>query len=179
MARKFDPKVPEWLETRAKAGAPTAIRLEREMTRVNDRVALILVAVVGSMWCAYFFAGLALVALPSAMGGGILPLIQWLSQTFIQLVMLSVIMVGQNIQGRAADKRAEATYEDATAILAYAEQILQHVEQQDEALSTVQEKTLKIETSMGAVLDKTLSMETNLAAVLDRTLRIEAGLAKA
>ncbi len=178
MARKFDPQVPEWIETRAKAGAPTARRLERDMTKVNDRVALVLVAVVGSMWCAYVFAGLALVALPSAMGGGILPLIQWLSQTFIQLVMLSVIMVGQNIQGRTADQRAEATYQDATAILAYAEQILQHVERQDETLSTMQGKTLKIESSMGTVLDKTLSMEANLAAVLDRTLKIEAGLAK-
>ncbi len=178
MARKLDPKIPAWLETRAKIGAPTARRLESGMTRANDRIALVLVAAVGSMWCAYLFAALALVALPSAMGGGILPLIQWLSQTFIQLVMLSVIMVGQNILGRAADQRAEATYQDATAILAYAEQILQHVERQEEPLAAVQEKTLKIETSMSTIVDKTLSMETNLGAVLDRTLKIEASIAK-
>jgi len=50
------------------------------------------------------------------LGGGLLPLIQWVSQTFIQLVMLSVIMVGQNIVSRAADKRADMTYRDAEAI---------------------------------------------------------------
>jgi len=39
----------------------------------------------------------------------VLTLVQWLSQTFIQLVMLSVIMVGQNLLGRSADKRSELT----------------------------------------------------------------------
>jgi hypothetical protein len=43
------------------------------------------------MWCAYLFALLALLGLPQAAGGGLLAFVQWLSQTFIQLVMLSVI----------------------------------------------------------------------------------------
>jgi len=60
------------------------------------------------MWCAYAFAALALIALPQAISGGTFALIQWISQTFIQLVMLSVIMVGQNLLGMASDKRAEA-----------------------------------------------------------------------
>jgi len=37
------------------------------------------------------------------------------AQTFLQLVLLSVIMVGQNVQAAAADKRAEATFHDASA----------------------------------------------------------------
>ena len=52
---------------------------------------------------------------PDAIKGGLLTFVQWVSQTFIQLVMLSVIMVGQSILGQAADKRAEATYKDAEA----------------------------------------------------------------
>ena len=48
---------------------------------------------------------------------------QWVSQTFIQLVMLSVIMVGQNILGKAADRRSEMTYNDADATFHEAEQI--------------------------------------------------------
>jgi hypothetical protein len=103
----------------------------------NGRIALILTTVVGSMWCAYAFAVLALVALPSALGGGLLPLIQWVSQTFIQLVMLSVIMVGQNILGKAADKRADMTYKDAEAILQEAEQIQAHLMAQDAAINTL------------------------------------------
>src|SRR5512135_1474361 len=84
----------------------------------NGRVGLVITTAVGTMWCAYAFGLLALVALPDALASGsLLPIVQWLSQTFIQLVMLSVIMVGQNVQSRASDKRAEMTYEDADAIL--------------------------------------------------------------
>jgi hypothetical protein len=44
-------------------------------------------------------------------------LIAWIAQTFIQLVLLSVIMVGQNIQSQAADARSTKTFEDTEAIL--------------------------------------------------------------
>jgi len=119
---------------RRKTGPPKSAD---EHVGVNGRIALLLTTVVGTMWCAYVFAVLALIALPSALGGGLLPLIQWVSQTFIQLVMLSVIMVGQNVLGRAADKRADMTYRDAEAILHEAEQIQAHLKAQDEALNAL------------------------------------------
>ena len=119
---------------RKKQGPP---KTADEHVGSNGRIALLLTTVVGTMWCAYAFAVLALIALPSALGGGLLPLIQWVSQTFIQLVMLSVIMVGQNILGRAADKRADMTYRDAEAILHEAEQIQAHLKAQDEALNAL------------------------------------------
>jgi hypothetical protein len=66
---------------------------------------------VGTMWCAYAFALLAFVSLPSAIrSGNLVTLVSWISQTFLQLVLLSIIIVGQNVLGAAADKRAEATY---------------------------------------------------------------------
>ena len=114
----------------------------------NGKVALILTTVVGTMWCAYAFAMLALVALPQAAGGGSLALIQWLSQTFIQLVMLSVIMVGQNILSRASDKRADMTYKDADATFHEAEQIQSHLIEQDNAINALLDKVAKLETSL-------------------------------
>ncbi|HEX6511909.1 MAG TPA: hypothetical protein VF157_06400, partial [Chloroflexota bacterium] len=57
-----------------------------------------------------------------------------ISQTFLQLVLLSVIMVGQNVQSMAADKRAEATYEDADAVLHEAVKIQEHLSAQDKVL---------------------------------------------
>jgi hypothetical protein len=63
--------------------------------------------------------------------------VQWVSQTFIQLVMLSVIMVGQNILGRASDKRAEMTYKDAEATFHEGEQIQAHLKVQDEAMTVI------------------------------------------
>jgi len=92
---------------------------------------------VGTMWCAYAFAALSLVALPQAIRGGTLPIIQWISQTFLQLVLLSIIMVGQQVIGAASDERAVHTYDDAEAILHEAQQIQAHLAAQDAALEVL------------------------------------------
>ena len=100
----------------------------------NGRIAKVITNGVGTMWCAYVFAALALVALPSAIRGGSLSIVQWISQTFLQLVLLSVIMVGQGVIGRASDERAINTYNDAEAVLHEAQQIQAHLAVQDAAL---------------------------------------------
>ncbi len=115
----------------------------------NGKVALALTTAVGTMWCAYAFALLALVVLPQAVTGGLLLFIQWVSQTFIQLVMLSVIMVGQNILGRVSDKRADETYQDADATLHEAQQIQAHLKAQDDAINLLLEKLAKLEGAAG------------------------------
>ncbi|GAC1629120.1 MAG: hypothetical protein NVS4B2_10850 [Chloroflexota bacterium] len=101
---------------------------------LNGRIALLLTKGVGTMWCAYAFAALALVALPQALGSPLL-LVQWISQTFIQLVMLSVIMVGQNLLSAASDKRAEDTWMDADATFHMAREIQDHLLVQDSHLA--------------------------------------------
>ena len=115
----------------------------------NGKVALTLTTVVGTMWCAYAFAVLALVALPAAIGSGNLQtMISWISQTFIQLVMLSVIMVGQNILGQAQDRRAEMTFKDADATFHEAEQIQLHLKVQDDAMNALLDKVEKLEAAL-------------------------------
>jgi hypothetical protein len=111
----------------------------------NSRIALGLTAAVGTMWCAYAFACLALVALPDAFKQGTFATVQWVSQTFIQLVMLSVIMVGQNLLGQASDKRADMTYKDADATFHEAEQIQEHLKAQDDAINTILDRLEKLE----------------------------------
>ena len=64
----------------------------------NARFAAIITNAVATMWCAYGFAALALVSLPVAIAGGSATLVAWTAQTFLQLVLLSVIMVGQKAQ---------------------------------------------------------------------------------
>jgi hypothetical protein len=87
---------------------------------------------VGTMWCAYAFAALALVSLPDAIASkSAVTLVSWISQTFLQLVLLSIIIVGQNIQAAASDMRAQATYDDADAVLHTALDIQQHLQAQD------------------------------------------------
>lgn len=115
----------------------------------NGRIALLLTNGVGTMWCAYAFAVLSLIALPSALHNGTFAFIQWLSQTFIQLVMLSVIMVGQNILSQASDKRAEDTWKDADAAFHTALQIQQHLSTQDAQLAAQSQRLEQIIATLG------------------------------
>jgi hypothetical protein len=139
------------IAARKKSGPPKS---SDEHVGFNGKIALALTTIVGTMWCAYAFAVLALVALPSALNGGLMSQIQWVSQTFIQLVMLSVIMVGQNILGRAADKRSEMTYKDADATFHEAEEIQVHLSQQDAAVNALLDKVAKLEVDLAAALAK-------------------------
>jgi hypothetical protein len=102
------------------------------IARFNAAFAVKITNAVGTMWCAYAFAALALVSLPDAISSkNAVTLVSWISQTFLQLVLLSIIIVGQNIQATASDTRAEATYQDADAVLHTALAIQHHLEEQD------------------------------------------------
>lgn len=102
--------------------------------RFNSRLALLITRGVGSMYCAYIFAAIALVSLPEALRAGTAAIVSWIAQTFLQLVLLSIILVGQDVQSKAADKRSEQTYQDAEAILAECLQLQAHLQVQDKVL---------------------------------------------
>ncbi len=88
------------------------------------------------MWAAYLFTLLALISFPSAIkSGDSIIIVAWIAQTFLQLVLLPIIIVGQNIQAKASDKRAEQTYEDAEAVLHECQALQEHLLAQDEVLS--------------------------------------------
>src|SRR5713101_2345685 len=108
------------------------------MTRFNSWLAVKVTNGVGTMWCAYAFAALALVSFPAAiLSGNPVVIVSWISQTFLQLVLLSIIIVGQNVLAAASDKRAEATYEDADAVLHTALQIQAHLVAQDAEIEKI------------------------------------------
>ncbi len=110
------------------------------ISRFNTNVAILVTRVVGSMWCAYAFALFDLISLPDAIRAGASAIVSWVAQTFLQLVLLSVIMVGQNVQAAAADKRAEATFDDASATLHEVAHVQGHLAAQDELLTRIAEK---------------------------------------
>lgn len=87
------------------------------MGRLNAWVAVRITKIVGTMYCAYLFTGIALVALPSAIQqGSPTVLVNWISSNFLQLVLLPIIIVGQNVISAAQDARAEADHETLTAL---------------------------------------------------------------
>lgn len=108
------------------------------MQRFNAALAVKITQGVGTMWCAYAFAALALVSLPAAIrSGDPVVLVSWISQTFLQLVLLSIIIVGQNVLAASTDKRSEATYEDADAVLHTSLEIQSHLEAQDKEIERI------------------------------------------
>ena len=94
-----------------------------EHTGINGRIAMLITNAVGTMWCAYAFAALALISLPAAIQAGTAALVAWIAQTFLQLVLLSVIMVGQKVAAAASDKQALQTYKDAEALLVIQDEV--------------------------------------------------------
>ena len=135
MPKIYTPTVHPRIEERKRQG-PVKVRdvmkKDSPIARLNTWVAVKVTKGVGTMWCAYAFAALALVSLPAAIASGNPVLIvSWISQTFLQLVLLSIIIVGQNVLAAASDKRAEATYQDADAVLHTALQIQDHLAAQD------------------------------------------------
>jgi len=105
---------------------------EHPIARLNRRIAVIITKSVGSMWCAYLFAIIALISLPAAISSGDpVIIIGWIAQTFLQLVLLPIIIVGQNTLAAASDVRAESDHHTLLAIRALS--LLQLGEQQLEA----------------------------------------------
>ena len=94
------------------------LRKHREEVRgFNNHLAVKITNIVGTMWCAYAFALLALISLPEAVRTGTSALVAWVAQTFLQLVLLSIIMVGQKVAAAKSDRQLEQTYLDAEALL--------------------------------------------------------------
>jgi len=128
---------------------PSVTKAETKRLSFNDRMGLGITKRVGSMWAAYVFAILTLVSLPAAIASGqVLVIVAWVAQTFLQLVLLPVIIVGQNLQAAESEKRAIATYEDAGAILEEAKEIQNHLTAQDQALNHLVDRLEALEAKL-------------------------------
>ncbi|HEV2924748.1 MAG TPA: hypothetical protein VGW98_11980 [Solirubrobacteraceae bacterium] len=104
-----------------------------EVEGFNAKFAVIITSGVGTMACAYLFALIALVSLPAILiqanvlknsdvpkfftKPGLILIVAWIAQTFLQLVLLSIILVGQRVQSAASDARALKEFEDTEVIL--------------------------------------------------------------
>lgn len=93
--------------------------------RFNKRLALFITQNIGTMTCFWLFCVISLSSLLAVLyqahliskvglltAGGFILVVSWISQNFIQLVLLPALMVGQNLQNEAADARAAKTFED-------------------------------------------------------------------
>src|SRR5271165_2329781 len=114
--------------------SPSEIRQAmRDVEGFNAKFAVLITRGVGTMACAYLFALIAFVSLPAILiqagvltksdvpnfltKPGLILIVSWIAQTFLQLVLLSIILVGQRVQSSASDERAEKEFTDTEAVL--------------------------------------------------------------
>jgi uncharacterized membrane protein len=114
---------------------------EQAAAGFNTVLAVLLTRSVGTMFTAYAFLLLALLGLFGLLGWlnpFVFLLATWISQQFLQLVLLPIIMVGQNVLDRKAELQADEAY--ATTIKTYheLEQVSAHLNAQDTVLVRIQ-----------------------------------------
>ena len=100
--------------------------------RFNKKLAVTITKNVGTMTSAYLFCALSLLSLPAVLDAtgwighpfpgwlvkaSLIGLVAWFAQTFLQLVLLPIIIVGQNVQAEASDARAAKTFADVETIV--------------------------------------------------------------
>jgi len=122
---------------RTRHGLPVHLRtldhlpVHNPYARLNKALAVKITGWVGSMSCAWIFCLLALASLPAVLtqafhlnvfpswliSVGLIALVAWIAQTFLQLVLLSIILVGSNVSAEASDARSAKTFEDCEAIM--------------------------------------------------------------
>ncbi len=125
-----------------------AVHGDGPVGRFNTKIAVGVTKSVGSMWCAYAFALLALISLPSALQShNSIIIIGWIAQTFLQLVLLPIIIVGQNVQAAATDARAETDHDTLIALHTLTSEIHRIDEQQTAILNFLVEKTKGVDTA--------------------------------
>lgn len=100
------------MENTVKSKKHTNIRHKESLT-LGEKIAKVITSKVGTIWCAIVFCIIAFISFPSVIESkNPLIIVAWLAQTFLQLVLLPIIMVGQNLQSRHSEMLAEATYEN-------------------------------------------------------------------
>lgn len=123
------------------AHAQMKVHGDNAIGRINMRLAVFVTKIVGSMWCAYIFSALALISLPAAIAShNSLVIVAWIAQTFLQLVLLPIIIVGQNVQAEVNQQRAQHDHETLNAIHTLAAEIYKINEKQDKILEVLLKK---------------------------------------
>jgi hypothetical protein len=111
------------IEERREESPPS---VDDEHVGFNGKLAALITKGVGNMWAFYGVAmtmGLWIAVLGKVLFGDGYPF------------PLMLLVVGQQVLGGAADKRASQTYKDAEAILHECQQLQAHLQAQDEAMA--------------------------------------------
>ncbi len=124
--------------------------------KFNTKLALKITTGVGSMWSAYLFALLSIMSLPAILvlispslrqdfpkwiiATSLITLIAWISQNFLQLVLLPVIMVGQNVIQDKQNAKVESDHKTLTYLANLQEEQMVELKIQREMLDYIKKE---------------------------------------
>jgi uncharacterized membrane protein len=128
---------------------------EYERIGFNGRLGAAITRGVGTMWAFYiaaaFMAGWMLLSEAHVISFDPypFPFLLFLGN-IVQLLLMFVILVGQQVLSRASDKRAVQTYQDAEAILHECLELQRHLTAQDQALDSLITRMERLSGKMGS-----------------------------
>ena len=113
----------------------------KESMSITDKISLWITNKVGTF--GFFLFTICLTIAPF-IKPDLMVAVQFISSAFLQLVLLPLIMIGQNLQSQHAETRAEADYEIDKKAELEIETILQHLEQQSEIMIKILDRLVKL-----------------------------------
>lgn len=109
-------------------------QLHEDSLTTQERIALRICNAAGTMWCVYVFSGIGVGSLVGVFTNNAVLALAFgaFSSYFIQLVFLPLLQIGQKLQQRHSELRAEAAY-----------QAVRHAEEETEAIHDKLDELLK------------------------------------
>ena len=95
---------------------------------------------VGTMWCAYLFLIIDLFMLPPVIkANSVMVWVTYIAQTVLQLVLLPIIMVGQNVIQSQSEAKADTDHKTLTYLAILQDQQMQELKNQTKILVKLEE----------------------------------------
>ena len=132
--------------------------LHEQSLSLTDRIALKATSVVGTM--GFFYACLIMVTIPLLVPPT-MAVVQYISSGYLQLILLPLIMVGQNLQSRHSEIRAENDYQVNMRAEREIEHVFKHLEYQNAILIALMGK-------LDLRLEDVLAISTDTYATLEK-----------
>ena len=108
--------------------------------KLNAWIAVKITNGVGTMWCAYAFFCIDLLMLPPVIqSNNIMVWVTYVAQTVLQLVLLPIIMVGQNVIQSQNEAKADTDHKTLTYLATLQDEQMQELKMQTEILLRLQE----------------------------------------
>jgi len=101
------------------------------INKFNYQLAVKITNGVGTMWCAYAFLVIDLVMLPPVIrSNSVIVWVTYIAQTVLQLVLLPIIMVGQNVIQAQNESKADADHQTLTYLATLQDEQMQELKNQ-------------------------------------------------